>query len=67
MQAEYIELLRNKDIGGYKLSRVSPGVDSIIEHVLVESPDFGNPDELKGLLEEKTIGFIRDIVSILCE
>jgi len=67
VQAEYIEKLRKKEIGGYKLSQVSPGVDSIIELVLTESPDFGNPEQLKVQLEEKTIGFIHDMVSILCE
>lgn len=65
IQAEYIELLKHKNIGKYKLSQVLPGVDSIIESTLVEKPDFDYPDELKKQIEMKTIEFVNDINSIL--
>jgi hypothetical protein len=36
IQAEYINLMRCKNIGKYKLSQVLPGVDSIIASILAE-------------------------------
>jgi len=65
IQAEYIDLLSRKDIGSYKLSQVSPGVDSIIESTLVEHPDFDQPEELKKQIEKMVIEFIDDVTSIL--
>ena len=40
IQADFIELLSHKNIGRYTLSRVSPGVDSIIASLIVEQPLF---------------------------
>jgi len=65
IQADYIELLGSKKIGGYELSNVSPGVDSIIGTVLVDQPDFEQPRELKMQIEKKAIGFINDFYAVL--
>jgi hypothetical protein len=65
IQAEYIELLRHKDIGKYKLSQSLPGVDSIIEATLVNQPDFDNADDLKHQIEGKTIAFTNDVRALL--
>ena len=65
IQAEYIELLSGTNTGKYKLSKVFPGVDSIIESILVEQPDFDRPGELKMEIEKKMLEFINDITSIL--
>ncbi len=65
IQAEYIELLSSKNTGKYKLSKVLPGVDSIIESILLEQPDFDRPEELKMEIEKKTLEFINNITSIL--
>ena len=61
IQAEYIELMRFKNNDKYKLLQVLPGVDSIIESILVEKPDFDHPEELKKQIERKTIEFVNDI------
>ena len=65
IQADYIELLSHKNIGRYALSQMHPGVDSIIASLIVEQPDFDNPDELKKQIEVKTIEFAKDITSML--
>ncbi len=65
IQAEYIERMSHTNTGKYKLSKVLPGVDSIIESVLVEQPDFNHPEELKTQIEKKTIEFVNDISSLL--
>ena len=67
IQAEYIALMSSENIGKYKLSQVIPGVDSIIESILVEKPDFDHPEELKKQIEKKTMAFVKDIISILDE
>lgn len=65
VQAEYIELFCHLDIGRYTLSQVSPGVDSIIETIITEHPDFESPDMLMKSIEEKTIVFVEKISSLL--
>ncbi|MDD3656581.1 MAG: hypothetical protein PHI72_07440 [Atribacterota bacterium] len=65
IQADYIERMSHKDIEKYKLSKVLPGVDSIIESILVEKPDFNNPDNLKLQIKKRAIKFIADITSLL--
>ncbi len=65
IQAEYIELLKYKDIGKYTLTQINPGVDSIIESTIVEQPDFDDIEQLKKQIETKTLEFVKDIISIL--
>ena len=65
IQGEIIKRLGEKDIGKYRLSKAIPGVDSIIEAVLVEDPNFDKRKELKLQIEKKTIKFINDIITIL--
>ena len=65
IQAEYIEQLRHINLGRYQLSQVHPGVDSIIESVLVDQPDFDQLEDLKLHIEKKTIDFIHDMTVLL--
>lgn len=65
IQSKYITLLSGRNIGSYSLSQAAPGVDSIIESVIVEKPDFDNADDLKKQIEENTIKFACEIISIL--
>jgi hypothetical protein len=64
IQAEYIRLLSQKQHGNYTLSRVQPGVDSILESILVDDPDFDHPEELKQQIESKITLFIQDVTII---
>lgn len=65
IQSGFIEMLRNKDLGTYQLSIVGSGVDSIIETVLVDEPDFDRLDELKAKIEDKLLPFIDDVTALL--
>lgn len=67
VQAEYIEKLRHIDTGDYKLSRINPGVDSIIELQIIEQPNFDRVEDLMQKIESKTIEFAKNILSILNE
>ena len=65
IQTEYSKRMKQINIEGYQLSRVAPGVDSIIETILVERPDFAHPEELEKQIEKKAIDFINDIARLL--
>lgn len=65
IQAEYIALLSQKNIGKYSLSKINPGVDSIIASPMVEQPDFDDLTKLKKKIEEKTIKFITDMTGLI--
>ena len=65
VQAEYISLLSRRDTGRYQLSKPAAGVDSIIEFILLEQPDFDHPRELREQLENGLMLFIRDITLML--
>jgi hypothetical protein len=65
IQSDFIERLSEKDLGSYRLSKPAPGVDSIIEAILVEDPDFDKIEELMMQIEKQTIEFINDMTIIL--
>jgi hypothetical protein len=65
VQTDYIVLLSHRDIGSYRLSSPAPGVDAIIETVLVKQPDFDRPAALREQIEKGLIVFIRDITVML--
>lgn len=65
VQAHHIELLQEKDLGTYRRSHVSPGVDSIIEAVLVEHPDFVDQEHLKQQLGKLILRFTDDVERLL--
>jgi len=65
VQAEVIDQLSQRNIGKYKLSQVSPGVDSIIESILVERPNYDDIEALMVQIERKTIKFTKDISKIM--
>ncbi len=65
VQAEWIERLKGTDVGRYKLSQVQPGVDSILESILTEAPDFDDPERLKDELVKKTLALIAEVSAIV--
>jgi hypothetical protein len=66
VQAEVIEQVSLMPLDDHlRLSRVQPGVDSILEATLVQQPDFDHPEDLMQELEEKTVEFISHIRPLL--
>lgn len=65
IQSKVIDQLKDQNIGDYQLSCVNPGVDSIIETVLVEQPDFDMLDILTSQIEKKTLNFIDDMTALV--
>jgi len=65
IQADYIKVLNAMEAGEYKISEVLPGVDSIVEAVLVARPDFDAPEDLKMQIEMSATNFTNVMISLL--
>jgi hypothetical protein len=49
----------------YHIISTTKGADSILENILVESPDFRDLDKLTKQIEQGTMKFIEDVESFL--
>jgi hypothetical protein len=65
VQAEYWDMIRES--GWEKYNLIPPGkwVDSILEHILIESPDFGDLDALTKQIERGTLEFTEEVEEFL--
>lgn len=63
IQKKYWEMLKTSDWNTYKISKTAK--DSIIEHLLIEKPNFNQMDSLTKKIETETIKFIKDITDVL--
>jgi hypothetical protein len=61
VQERYWKLIRESHWEKYRLVSNPRVSDSILEHVLVDNPDFGDPERLKGQIETGTLRFIADM------
>lgn len=65
IQSKYWKLFRETGWDKYPLVSTPKDVDSIIEHTLVEDPDFSNLTSLTSKIESETFTFIKAIESFL--
>jgi hypothetical protein len=65
IQAKYWELFKEGVWGKYRIPATIKGVDSIIEHTLVDDIDFNDLDLLTGQIEKETLTFINDVEDFL--
>jgi len=65
VQEQYWQLLKNSGWDDYPIVPTIEGMDSIIEHTLVEDPDFSDLDALTNQIETRVIQFIRDVERFL--
>ncbi len=65
VQSETIRRLSRQDLGKYRLSKPAPGVDSILEAVLIDQTDFDRPEEMSESIRTGVIAFIRDVLLIV--
>jgi len=65
VQLKYWRLFRESGWRQYYVVPTTRDADSIVEHVLVEKPDFGDLDGLTAQIERATLKFIADIESFL--
>jgi hypothetical protein len=61
IQEKYWELIKKSGWEKYHLSPDPLGLDYVLDHVLVEDPDFSDLDALTRQIEEGTMAFIKDV------
>lgn len=65
VQAQFIDSMKGKNLKGYKLSAVGPGIDSIIETTLIAQPDFDDPHQLMKDIKLQLDMFVRDMIDLM--
>jgi hypothetical protein len=65
VQAKYWKLIKDRGWDKYRLVPTLQGADSILEHVLVQDPDFSELFTLTGRIEASTLEFIQDVEGFL--
>ncbi len=65
VQAQYWQIIKDAKLQQYRLVADPLKADSILEHVLVDNPDFSDLAGLTREIEEGTLRFILDIESFL--
>ena len=65
VQSEYWELVKESGWNQYRVVSTIKGMDSIVEHILVDDPDFSDLDALTQQIEKGTLKFITDVEGFL--
>jgi len=65
VQTRYWKLFKENNWNKYHLVPTPQGVDSILEDILVDDPDFSDPQALTRQIERGSLKFIRDVEGFL--
>jgi hypothetical protein len=65
--AKYWEIFKESGWDKYKLAEQGKWADSVLEHILVDSPDFSDLEALTKQIEQGTVKFIQDVENFLAE
>lgn len=65
VQSKYWKLFKQSDWNMVHLVPTTQGADSILEHILVDNPDFRDLDVLTRQIERETLKFIEHVESFL--
>ena len=65
VQSKYWKLFKESDWNKYHIVPTTKGIDSIVEYILVDDPDFRDLDTLTKQIERETLKFIKDVESFL--
>ena len=67
VQSEYWQVIKDSGWNQYCLVPTTQGADAIIEHILVETPNFDDLEELTRQIEKGILIFIMDIEEFLAK
>ncbi|MCX6224747.1 MAG: hypothetical protein NTV01_08365 [Bacteroidia bacterium] len=67
VQTKYWKLFKESGWNKYSIPSTTKGFDSIVEHILVDDPDFNDLDALTKQIEKGTLIFIKDVMTFLSE
>jgi hypothetical protein len=65
VQNEYWKLFKESDFDKYHIPSNIDGIDSIIEYILVDNPNFSDLDTLTEQIETGTLKFTKDVENFL--
>ena len=65
VQKEYVNLFTESNWNKYHLASTTKGVDSILDHILIDNPDFRDLDRLTKQIKKGTLRFIKDVENFL--
>jgi hypothetical protein len=65
VQTKYWKLFQESDLNKYHIVSTTKGVDSIIEYILADNPDFSDLNALTKQIERGTLKFIKDVENFL--
>jgi hypothetical protein len=65
VQTKFWKLIKESDWNKYPIVSTTKGVDSIIDTILVDNPDFSDLDTLTKQIERGTLNFIKDVEGFL--
>jgi hypothetical protein len=63
VQNKYWHIFRGSSWKKYKLPPTTKGTDSILEHILVDNPNFDDLNALTRQIERGTLEFIKDVTN----
>ena len=64
---KYWKVLKGNNLEPYQIVAPGKGIDFIVEHILVENPDFGDLEVLTEQIDHGTLKFIQDIERFLTQ
>ena len=63
--AKYWQFFKKSNWDKYKIVEPVKGIDSIVEHILIDNPDFSDVEDLTKQIEKEALKFIKDIEGFL--
>ena len=67
VQSEYWKMIKDSGWNKYRVPSTTKGIDSIMEHILADKPDFNDLDTLTNQIEKGALAFIKDVENFLSE
>ena len=65
VQTQYWKLFIESDWNNYHIATPAKGVDAILDHIVIDTPDFRDLDTLTKQIERGTLTFIEDVENFL--
>jgi len=67
IQTRYFRLFQELELPDCRFSKPGPGVDSIVERILVQTPDFDDAEALMRLIGEGVVHFAEQMAALLAD
>ncbi len=65
VQTEYLDMIRKSGWNRYNIATSTKGVDSILDYILIDNPDFSDLDSLTKEIERGVLNFTKAVENFL--